>query len=75
MEDGDGHGLAAGAGDGGVDVAVGVDGGVGDGMKVLGHRDGDAQVERVAGLPVAVEDRGRRRWCLRERGWWRGWGG
>ena len=45
-----------GAGEGGVDVAVGVDGGVGDGVEILGHGDGDAEVEGVAGGAVAMED-------------------
>ena len=41
-EDGDGDVLAAGAGDGGEDVAVGVDGGVGYGVEIFGHGDGYA---------------------------------
>jgi len=56
LEDGDRDGLAARAGDGGVDVAVGVDGGVGDGVEVFGHGDGDAEVERIAGVAVAMQD-------------------
>jgi len=56
FKDGDGSGLAARAGEGGVDVAVGVDGGVGYGVEILCYGDGDAEVERVAGVAAAVED-------------------
>ena len=51
-----GGGLAAGTGERRVDVAVGVNGGVGYGVEVFCHGDGDADVERIAGVAVAVED-------------------
>jgi len=55
-EDADGNLLATGAGEGGEDAAVGVDGGVGDGVKIFGHGNGDADGQGVRGLAVAVED-------------------
>ena len=74
-EDGDRRCLAAGAGERGVDVAVGVDGGIGDGMEIFGHGDGDAEVQRIAGGAVAVKNEVAGRWCHRECGRWRAWGG
>src|SRR5207302_4630565 len=48
LKDGDGDRLTALARDGRVHVAVGVHCGVGDGMKIFRHGNGDAKVERVA---------------------------
>ena len=39
-----------------VDVAVGVDCGIGDRVEIFRHGDGDADVERIAFCCVAMED-------------------
>jgi hypothetical protein len=59
-EDGDGGLLAAGAGDHGEEIPVGVDGGVGDHVEVFDHGNADVGVEGIAGVAVAAEDEVRR---------------
>jgi hypothetical protein len=54
-EDGDGDLFAAGAGDHGEEIAVGIGGGVGDDVEVFDHGDGDVGVEGIAGEAVAAE--------------------
>ena len=41
-----GHGLAAGAGKGDVNVAAGIDGGIGDGMETLREQGGEGELGR-----------------------------
>src|ERR1700743_3460788 len=55
LEDGDGDGLTARSGDGAVDVTVGVDRWIGDGVEVFGHGDGDSKIERIASGGVAMQ--------------------
>src|SRR5580704_356359 len=54
--DGDGNLLAARAGKSGVDVALGVDGGIRHRMQVLGDRRGDAHLSRIAARAVGGDD-------------------
>jgi len=54
-DDGDGDALATRAADHGEEIAVGVDGGVGDEVELIGHGDGDVGVEDVGGDAVGSE--------------------
>src|SRR4051812_48577673 len=52
LENGDRYLLSARAGEGGVDVAFAIDGGIRDGMKTIGDGDGDPDVVAIAGGAV-----------------------
>ena len=56
LEDGDGNFLAARSGERDVDVAGGIERGIGDGMKIFGDGDADLDGLRIADVAVGGDD-------------------